>query len=46
MVDPRRRKFLFVDDSAIESDGEGGDVVSTPTTPASSFGEGRVGGVS
>ena len=36
MVDPRRRKFLFVDDSAIESDGEGGDVVSTPTTPASS----------
>ena len=36
MVDPRRRKFLFVDDSAIESDGEGGDVESTPTTPASS----------
>ena len=36
MVDPRRRKFLFVDDSAIESDGEGGDVASTPTTPASS----------
>ena len=36
MVDPRRRKLLFVDESAIESDGEGGDGASTPTTPASS----------
>ena len=36
MVALRRRKFLFVDDSAIESDGEGGDVVSTPTTTAGS----------
>ena len=36
MVDPRRSKFLFIDDSGIESDGEGGDVFSTPTTSASS----------
>ena len=29
-------RSVFIDDSAIESDGEGGDVESTPTTPASS----------
>jgi len=33
---PTRRQSVFVDDSAIESDGEGGDIVSTTTTPASS----------
>ena len=36
-ANPRsRKKHKLVDDSAIESDGEGGDVESTPTTPASS----------
>lgn len=29
-----RKKHKFIDDSAIESDGEGGDVPSTTTTPA------------
>ena len=31
-----RKKHKFIDDSAIESDGEGGDIESTSTTPASS----------
>ena len=30
-----RKKHKFVDDSAIESDGDGGDVLSTATSPAS-----------
>ena len=30
-----RKKHKFIDDSAIESDGEGGDVLSTTTTPCS-----------
>ena len=31
-----RKKHKFIDDSAIESDGEGGDIESTSATPASS----------
>ena len=31
-----RKKHRFIDDSAVESDGEGGDIESTPSTPASS----------
>ena len=29
-----RKKHRFIDDSAVESDGEGGDVLSVTTTPA------------
>ena len=31
-----RKKHKFIDDSAVESDGEGGDVLSVTTTPANS----------
>ena len=33
---PIRAKNRFVDDSAVESDGEGGDIPSTATTPQNS----------
>ena len=34
--EPPRKKHKFIDDSAIESDGEGGDIQSTTTSPPNS----------